>query len=221
MARVVVAGLVAGALLMLAWWGTGFSPKLGAAPALQGDCVTIQVWNNGFHTSLSLPAESLAPAHPIRLLYPEARYLLVGWGDSAFYRSDGRDLGLGLLALAPGGSTTLHVLGSRSPPEHTFVPKDTHAVALSRAGAEALGARLKRSMALDSQGRAQIIAPGQAPGRSVFIKGGDHFHLFQVCNQWTARTLRAAGVPINAAFMYTGDQLVSALRARAPKSCPE
>jgi uncharacterized protein (TIGR02117 family) len=220
MRRIAIAGAMLAASLAV-WWGTGFAPKLGAPPATLSDCVAIKVWNNGFHTSLSLPAEALAPTHPLRQLYPDARYLLVGWGDSAFYRSDGRDLILGLWALAPGGATTVHVLGAQAPPEQTFLPKNVQAVAISKAGAQQLGARLEKSLALDAEGRVQFLAKGQAPGRSMFLKGGDHFHLFQVCNQWTARSLRAAGVPVNAAFVYTGDQLVAALRASAPSTCPE
>jgi uncharacterized protein (TIGR02117 family) len=208
---------LAGALIV--WWASGFAPSVRAPAATPGDCVEIGVWNNGFHTSLSLPAETLATDHPLRRLYPRARYLLIGWGDSRFYRSNGSDLWAGFLALAAGGETTVHLYASDAPPEENFLPKNTQRVAISRAGAIALGARLQQSLALDAAGAAQIQAPGQAPGQSHFLKGADQFHLFQVCNQWTARTLRAAGVPINAAFLYMGDWLVAAVKKKAPESC--
>jgi uncharacterized protein (TIGR02117 family) len=208
------------ALATLLWWASGYYPPLGARPATARDCVIIRVWNNGWHTSLSLSADQLDPTHPIRQLFPSARYFLIGWGDAAFYQSDGQNLWLGAGALLPGGATTIHVLGAERPPEEVFNPKDMIHVAVSRAGLGAINTRLRDSLDLDANGAAQILAPGQVAGASFFLRARHGFHLFQVCNHWTARTLRAGGVRLNAAAIYTGDQLKGAVRAAGVENCP-
>jgi uncharacterized protein (TIGR02117 family) len=205
----VIAGLAA-----FAWSGT--RPPLGAAPATAGDCVTIGVWSNGWHTSYSIPADLLPADHPLRRLYPQARWLLVGWGDSGFYQSDGTDLLLGLKALLPGGDTVMHVIGRQRPVEESFIPAEMAYLGVSRAGAAALADRLAESLDLQADGAVKIVAPGQHGAGSVFLAARGAFDLFQVCNHWTARGLRRAGVDLNAAFVYRGEWLTAAARAKAP-----
>jgi uncharacterized protein (TIGR02117 family) len=219
-ARRCAAGL-AGALVAIFafWFWTGTLPPLGAPPARAGDCVQIKVWSNGYHTDLTFPASLLAPDHPLRRIDPSARYLMVGWGDEAFFRSNGDDLALGARALLPGGAVTMHLIAGGVPIESFYIGEDVTPLALSHAGAAALARRLADTLVLDRAGRAQIIAPGHGGRRSWFLRARGEFDLFQVCNQWTARTLRAAGVDLNAAFLYSGDMVMAALK-RAPHECP-
>jgi hypothetical protein len=181
--------------------------------------VQIEVWNNGLHSDFTFPADFLPAGHPLRGVDPGARYLLVGWGDEEYFRSAGTDVLLGLKTLLPGGATTVHLVAGDHPISTFYGYKTLTPIALSRAGGAALARRLALSLRLDAAGRAQIIAPGHGGPRSWFLKGRGEFDLFQTCNQWTARVLRAAGVDINAAFLYTGDMLVSALKS-VPHECP-
>lgn len=199
-----------------AWAWSGSLPPLGAAKATKGDCVDVGIWSNDWHTSFSLAADLLPTAHPLRRLYPQARYFLVGWGDADFYRSDGTNLLLGLKALLPGGATVVHVIAADRPVEDTFVPEEMVHVGLSRAGAAQLGEALSRSLALSPDGLAVQVAPGQHGPESRFLAGRGEFDLFTVCNHWTARTLRRAGVDVNAAFVYRGDWLTGQLKRKAP-----
>ncbi len=210
---------VAGALAALGFWAlTGTRPVLGAPKATAGDCVAVGIWSNDWHTSFSLAAEVLPPDHPLRRLYPRARYFLVGWGDADFYRSDGTDIGLGLKALLPGGATVVHVIAASRPAEESFIPADLVEIGVSHAGAARLASALSDSLTLDPSGAAIQIAEGQHGPMSRFLAGRGAFDLFTVCNQWTARTLRRAGVNVNAAFVYRGDWLTRQLRKQAP-SC--
>lgn len=211
---VVLLAAVAAALALWSWTGT--RPALGAPPATKDDCVDVGLWSNGWHTSYSLPAELLAADHPLRRLYPQAGWFLVGWGDSGFYRSDGTDLGLGLKALLPGGATVVHVIASKRPVEETFIPAELAPIGVSRAGAHALAERLKTSLDLDADGNVAVVAPGQHGPQSRFLAARGAFDLFQVCNHWTARGLRSAGVDINAAFVYRGEWLTAQVRRKAP-----
>lgn len=212
--RFVLLAAVAAALAFWSWTGT--RPALGAPPATKDDCVDVGLWSNGWHTSYSLPADLLPADHPLRRLYPQARWFLVGWGDAGFYQSDGTDLALGLKSLLPGGATVVHVIASKRPVEESFMPVQMAAVGVSRAGAEALAARLKSTLDLDPDGNARIVAPGQHGPQSRFLAARGEFDLFQVCNHWTARGLRKAGVDVNAAFVYRGEWLMAQAVRKAP-----
>ena len=212
--RYVLAALALAGLGFWAW--TGSLPPLGAPKAIKGDCVDVGIWSNNWHTSFSLAADHLPVNHPLRLLYPQARYFLVGWGDADFYRSDGTDLLRGLKALLPGGKTVVHVIAADRPVEEEFAPTEMVHVGLSHAGAVQLAAALKRSLALSPDGRVIQVAPGQYGAQSRFLAGRGAFDLFTVCNHWTARVLRRAGVDVNAAFVYRGAWLTGQLKKKAP-----
>lgn len=209
----------AGLAAALAFWiWTGCQPSLGAPKASAEDCVEIGLWSNDWHASLAFPAAILPPDHPLKRLQPDAGYFLFGWGDAAFYRSDGSDLWLGLKALAPGGPVVAHVIGARRPVESFYRPSEMVELGVSRAGAAAFAMRLAEALRLDGNGSAQIVAPGHAGDGSFFLAARGEFNLFQVCNQWVARTLRTAGVDVDAALTYRADWLVKDARKQAP-SC--
>jgi uncharacterized protein (TIGR02117 family) len=212
--RWMAAGALAGALAFWTWAGT--QPPLGAPKAVPGDCVDIGLWSNDWHTSFALAADALPPDHPLRRFMPQARYFLIGWGDSDFYRSDGSDLLLGLKALLPGGATVVHVIGASRPVEETFQPAEMIHAGVSHAGAAQLAQALSGSLRLDANGDVIPVGPGQHGVQSRFLAGRGEFDLFNVCNHWTARALRRAGVDVQAAFAYRGDWLTAQVRRKAP-----
>lgn len=211
--------LIAALLAALGFWAlTGTRPALGAPKATASDCVDIGIWSNDWHTSFALAADVLPPDHPLRRFYPAARYFLIGWGDADFYRSDGTDMALGLKSLLPGGATVVHVIGASRPVEESFQPTEMARAGLSHAGAARLGEALAQTLRLDGAGRVIEVGPGQHGAQSRFLAARGPFDLFTVCNHWTARTLRRAGVNVNAAFVYRGAWLTAQVRKAAP-SC--
>ncbi|MBL8548941.1 MAG: DUF2459 domain-containing protein [Hyphomonadaceae bacterium] len=208
----VLAALLASAAMFAAW------PEraLVAAPAQRGDCVRVQVWSNGFHVDLALDAALLAEDHPLRRLYPRARSFLIGWGDEAFYRSEGKDMLMGLEALVPPSPSVMHVVAGDEAVEHYFRPHLKRTIGVSHAGAAALGAYLDRALTRGADGGAIVVAGGHLPERSVFLRTGGDFHLFNVCNHWMARALRAAGVDVRARTAWGADGLVNDAARKAP-----
>ena len=61
-------------------------------------------------------------------------------------------------------------------------------------------------------GRAEPISRGLYLD-SNFYKARGTFHLFNTCNTWTARMLRAGGVNLSPSGVITADELVARLRA--------
>lgn len=208
--------LVAAALALAGWWASGELPGVGAPPPKPGDCDTIGLWSNGYHTSLSMRADQFPPDHPLRKLYPAATHLMIGWGDLAFYRSRGDDLWLGLQALAPGGESGMHVLAGKAPVETWYIGKEVQPVALSTAGVRALVAYISDSLVVDARGWPSVVAYEQD---GFFLRAHKDFHALNVCNHWTTRAMRRAGVPVNAALAFTGDMAVKVIGSAAPASC--
>jgi hypothetical protein len=215
--RAALAAAAAAALLAYLYWPIA-APA--AAPPGPGDCVEFELWSNGFHTDLALPAALLPAQHPVRQLFPEAQSFLIGWGDEAFYRSDGRDLLAGLAALVPPSASTVHVIAESRDVRAYFVPQTRAVIAVSRAEAERLADFIAAEIALNEAGAPIVIVPGKLQGRSLFLRGRTGFHAFNVCNHWMARALRAAGLDVNARAAWFGGPLVEDARRHATGACP-
>lgn len=185
------------------------APDVRAPPAI--DCVEIGVYSNGFHSSVIAPRETFAEDHQFRRLFPNARWFVAGWGDEAFFREpEGGTLGQGLRAAFPGGPTVVQVIALEDRAELYFASGESIYFAVSQTDAAALGQYFSEQIVLSADGSAVVAGPGHHSDRSYFLRGRDEtFSLFNNCNHWAARALRAAGVDI------AGTVTARALVARA------
>lgn len=195
-------------------------PAPGVAAAREGDCIELHLYSNGYHSDVAAPAALFPEGHPLRRLYPDAQSFLIGWGDEAFYRSDGTNLWLGVVALLPAGASALHVAYNAPAASAYLGPTDDLAVGISREGAARFVAFLDRALELDEAGQPIRIADGKVVGRSSFLRARGSFHLFHVCNQWMGRALRAAGVDVNARAAWLAGPLIRQARQRGAAGCP-
>lgn len=196
-------------------------PAPNVARASAGDCLTMRLWSNGYHADIGVPMAALPAEHPLRQVYPDAEMLLIGWGDRAFYLSDGTDLWLGLRALIPPSPGVMHVAQNAERDAVYLGPSRAATLAISREGAARLAAFLARAVVLDETGRVQVVQGGKRPGRSVFIEAEGGFNLFNVCNHWMARALRAAGLNVNPRSPWLGAWLIADAERAAESVCPE
>jgi uncharacterized protein (TIGR02117 family) len=194
-------------------------PAPNVTPPSAGDCVELHLWSNGFHSDIAAPADVFPADHPLRRLYPDARSFLIGWGDQRFYYSDGADILLGLDALIPPSPSVLHIAYNAAPASVYLGPNDDLALAVSHEGAARFLAYIDHALVLDEAGAPIITSPGKVIGRSSFLRSRGSFHLFNVCNQWMARALRAAGVDVNARAAWLAGPLIRQAR-RAAAACP-
>lgn len=218
--RPIAAGFAAAIALLLAYLYAPIPAPNVAAPSA-GDCVTLHLWSNGYHSDIGAPAEIFPADHPLRRLYPEAREFLIGWGDQAFYYSDGTNLWLGLDAIIPPSPSVMHVTYDAPEASAYLGPNDDLAMAISREGAARFVAYVDRALILDEAGNVSVTTPGKIVGRSVFVRTRGSFHLFNVCNQWMARALRAAGIDVNARAAWLAGPLIRQARGVSSPSCPE
>jgi hypothetical protein len=110
-------------------------PAPKAPPARSGDCIMLHLWSNGYHSDLGIPMSMLPPDHPLRLLYPNADTLLIGWGEDAFYHSDGTNMLMGIDALIPPSPTVMHVVAGAEAGSVYLGPTQDQTIAVSREGA--------------------------------------------------------------------------------------
>jgi uncharacterized protein (TIGR02117 family) len=177
-------------------------------PVAGARLVEVDVVSHGFHAGIVLPRVAMADAAGERGLaalvavaqrfaaYP---WLEFGWGDEGFYRSvpDAGSLTVSLALRAlfmPGNRSAVHVVGLARAARESFPASDIVRVDISKEGFARLLGRLEASFARDSSGAPEDLGRGLY-GPSLFYRGVDAFHVFNLCNHWVARLLSAAGVP--------------------------
>jgi len=195
-------------------------PAPNVAAPTPDNCVELHLYSNGYHSDIGAPAAIFPENHPLRRLYPDAESFLIGWGDQAFYYSDGTDLWLGLDALIPPSPSVLHVAYNAGPSSAYLGPNDDLAIGVSHEGADRFVRYIDRALVLDGYGDDVIpTSTGKVIGRSSFLRTRGSFHLLNVCNQWMARALRAAGVDVNARAAWLAGPLIRQARRIGRTSC--
>lgn len=211
------------ALLLLAalTFGACAKPQAGLAPTAES-CVTTRLISNGWHADLALPVNVFAPSHPLRRAFPAARYFLIGWGERGFYMDESPGFWKGVSAAVPPGPSVLHVVAVETSMETLqWRESDVVEFALSEDGARAVADSLSRSLALDENGDAIRLGEGRVAGRSAFFADGGNFHLFHMCNHWTAARLKEAGMPLSVRVSFTAPGLLKAVRRVGAPACAE
>ena len=173
----------------------------------------IQVASNGWHAAIVVPAPALAATGllPEAADFPDAAFLEFGWGDRTYYPAEDKTLGMTLAAALVPTAAVMHMAGLGARPENRGSGRDVVTVALTEKGFLNLIAALAAEFERPAGGRAKPVARGLYPG-SHFYNALGEFHLFNTCNTWTARMLRAGGVAISPSGIVTADGLMTRLR---------
>lgn len=181
----------------------------------------IRVWSNGWHTNIALPASAMRPDHPLRTLFPEAGYFLIGWGEQNFYLDEDPGFWTGLNAVVPPSPSVMQVIAGEAPVEETLWPgEEVIDVALSEAGLARLVRELAETLVMDSDGRPVVLQSGRVEDASAFLQARPGFHLLHMCNHWTAARLASAGVELRPRLAFHAPWLMNALKRKAPRHCP-
>jgi uncharacterized protein (TIGR02117 family) len=173
--------------------------------------IEVFVVSHGWHSGLVLPLAAIEdvvargdhPGHAALFALVQQfsgyRHLELGWGDEGFYRHvpdmGALTFGLAMRALLhPGNSSVVHVVGVAVPVMEAFPRADIVRIELTARGFLRMLAALEASFVREGDAAAQPLGPGLY-GPSLFYRGTDTFHMFNVCNHWVARLLAMAGVP--------------------------
>ena len=210
-------------LRALAWllWVGGLAACAAVPPLPPADPAprshAVRVVRTGEHTAIVIArAEVIATG-----LLPEAEdvraaaYLEFGWGDRVYYPTPEPTLGMTLDAAFWPTPAVMHLAARARPPELTYAgvaAAEVEVLAMTQGNFRRLVGAIADEFLRPESGRAEPIARNLVSG-GYFYEAHGRFHLFNTCNTWTARMLRAGGVNLWPSGVVTGNDLMTRLRA--------
>ncbi len=170
--------------------------------------------SNGWHTAIVAPQPALAATGllPEAADFPDAAFLEFGWGDRAYYPAKEKTIAMTLGAALAATPAVMHMAGLAVPPGQAGSGPETLRVTLTEAGFRRLVRALADQFERPAGARAAPVSRGLYPDSNFYNAHGT-FHLFNTCNTWTARMLRAGGVELSPSGIITADGLMTRLRA--------
>lgn len=210
--RMSVAAAVAG-LLLAGCAGGGGPPK-------QADCdrpPNVALVDHGRHLGLVVERAALVRAVPaLDDALPAGDLVEIGWGDAEYYQTRNPGLWLTLRAALWPTHSVLHLAVTGAPPARAFPGADIVRLALAPSAHRTLLDFVGASLVRDAEDRLRRLGP-PLYGDGGFFAARDRFHLFNNCNNWVARGLARASIPVSDAGLVTAGSLMSRL---APFACP-
>lgn len=200
--------------LLCAGWLAGCTSVAPLPPAEDGPRNhTVMVVSNGWHTAIIVPRAALEATGllPEAEDFPAAAYLEFGWGDRTYFPAARKTLGMTFEAAMTPTPAIMHVAGRPQAPASTSADRPVVPVALSEIGFQRLVQAIAAEFQRPDGERAQAVSPGLYSG-SLFYDAHGEFHLFNTCNTWTARMLRAAGVDVSPSGVVTADDMMTRLQ---------
>ena len=186
-------------------------PPSGSGPKTY----TANVVADGWHAAIVVPRAQLVETGLIPEVgdFPDARFIEIGWGDRAYYPAAEKTLDMTLNAALRTTPAIIHVTGFFRSPEVIYGESNVISIAMTRQNFRQMISVLDSYFDREDGVRSHPVAPGLRPNGNFYLARGK-FHLFNNCNTWTVRILRAGGVNLSQAGVVTAGQLMSQLRRR-------
>lgn len=144
--------------------------------------------------------------------FPNATFLEFGWGDRVYYPAREKTLGMTFDAALRATPAIIYMAGRGRSPKLVYGDADIVSIALTPHGFRHMVGALASYFDHKEGARSDPVAHGPYPNSNFYLARG-RFHLFNNCNTWTARILRAGGVNLSPAGVITAGQLMSRLHA--------
>jgi len=171
----------------------------------------ILVVRRAWHIDVGLATADLAPPlASLRQQFPNARYLLFGFGDRHYLVDHDRGWDGMLAALWPGAAIVL-VTGLDDSPQDAFGAQHVLTIPVSTAQQ----AELQRFVWHSLTAPDGVVAPLQAGpyDASAYYATPLHYSALHTCNTWAAQALHAAQLPVHSAgVMFAGQLWIQARR---------
>jgi uncharacterized protein (TIGR02117 family) len=167
---------------------------------------SVTIVNHGKHSGIILSRKDASEHLRVFKDFEEARFLEIGWGDEKYYQAKVVTSKMTLLAAFWPTDSVLQVVSIPTEPSAYFPDKEIVVLELSDEGFRNLVGFVDGTFARDGRGEPIPLGKGLY-GESRFYRANGTFHLFNNCNAWTAKALRAAGFPVSTFYVYTSDNL--------------
>ncbi len=167
------------------------------------------VWlvSNGFHAALVIRGRDAPSAWGARMGNRVPNHVLLGWGDATFYRANRVTFSMAWKAAFSVNPSALHVMPFQDAVATRFAHSDVIRLELSSHEFAVLRRWLDDAFARGADGQPVLLGPGPK-SHSRFYAGREQFYFPKVCNVWTARALREAGVPLFVPTAVTAGDLI-------------
>jgi uncharacterized protein (TIGR02117 family) len=157
------------------------------------------VGSHGWHSSIiiarrQIPKDAWPPGVADRT-FAESPYLEIGWGDRKFYTAPKPGVAMALDAALSPGPSVLHIVGLQSPRARALPWSALVRVPRTPAKFGRLCHALGDSFERDANGNVRAIGPGLYGKTSRFYPAQGRYYMFNTCDTWTARIMRAGGLP--------------------------
>lgn len=169
----------------------------------------IYVTSNGWHTGIVLARSDLTrDVIPEIADFPRAKYLEFSWGDAEYFPAPEKGLGVVVTALFIPTPAVLHLAGLPAHPRKVFPSAEIVELGMTLEQFQNLLTYLDDTFDRET-------ALSSSPGLysfSRFYPASGRFHILNTCNTWTARGLKAAGVPVTVTGTLEAEALMAQLR---------
>jgi hypothetical protein len=173
----------------------------------------VHVVRHGWHAGIVVRrADVPDTAWPLLGAFPDARSLEVGWGEAGYYTGRSRGGWGTVRAGAWPTESVLHVVPVPGGVQEQFPSQTIVRVPVGPGEIDALTSFVAASFAVDSTGRASVVAPGHDVN-SRFYASPLPYHIFNNCNHWAAAALEAAGCAVWPRGAFTVEQVMAQARA--------
>lgn len=170
----------------------------------------VYVIHESWHTGLIIRISDIQ--EPLLTLLEDVRgfpYVEFGWGDEEFFQSADPGVWTAVRAVAWPTPSVMHVYGFHSDPEKRAGAKSVYSVSLQTSDFEKFCGYITDSFKLDSLKNPQRTS---FYGSTYFYKANGDYHLFNMCNHWTARALEHAGCPVSSAGAFTAESVMDQVK---------
>jgi len=164
--------------------------------------------NHGWHTDLVLNMDDVSKfTLPEKRLFNGKEYIAIGWGDAGFYQADEITPTLAAKALLQPTETVVHMTGLDDEPSVAFPESEVIAVRVSKRGFDKMMNKVSKSVKRYSMLSAKPLRDGLHKD-SYFLRGMGKYHMFNTCNHWTAKMLKAAELPFNVTTAFSASNVM-------------
>lgn len=157
------------------------------------------VGSHGWHTSIVVRREQIPtgtwPRGVAERTFSRSPYLEIGWGDRKFYTAPKPNVAMAFDAVFSPGPSVLHIVGLGPPLERALPWSALVRVPCTRAEFASLCRALGETFERDASGQACALSPGLYGETSRFYPARGRYYLLNTCDTWTARMMRAGGLP--------------------------
>jgi uncharacterized protein (TIGR02117 family) len=171
----------------------------------------VYVVRRGWHSGIALAAADWPLRDwPLLTTFHDTRYLEFGWGDADFYQADKPGAGMALAAVLWPSSTVMEVVPLQDAPPPGAGDFEAVAVHVTSSELKAIASSLDASFEqpISPTGKTYRTAGGEAR----FYRARGKFHLFRMCNRWTAELLQLAGCSVSPRLTMSAGQVVKAAK---------